>query len=1451
VKATFAKKHESDAKSQSDASAQGAARGAREADRGGAAGMPLFLQPQLSAGAGLLQPKLSVSRPDDPYEREAEQVAAQVVASGRSAAAPLISAAPIQAGRMVQRCAACAAGKPCARCQAEQLLQRQASDPDQLAEPALPAAALQSLGAGQPLDPTARAMMEARFGQSFADVQIHADSGSAAVAQQLHAHAFTVGQHIYFGSARYEPQSASGQRLLAHELTHTVQQRGGSVAPMPARRSADGAARAAAPTRSQRGPLAISAQPSATIQRYSLGEFASDLGDAAGTVYDAGASAAGAVYDTGAAVVGAGLELAGDALELLVEQVAPELAELIDKGPFEYFKGYVVGMIEDWLPSFLSDISPGEIIDSFISGLSEAFALVEGILQGDAASCQAFADILGAIRELASSLIDNPVVQALKDLFSAVSDTISTVAKLVLAPAFDLLRDILGGAWDAIKSVATTVWGWISTVRDYAGEALDWVLEQLGLSGGGGSEGGIFDWIKEQASAIWDSIKETFAPVIGPIQTVLGVMFALSPLGQVYLLIKYAPKVVEAVQWLWAHRDDPNIIRSAHEQMGNTILPTLLETFAGFRDMLQGAANWLLEMLSSLATGVLELLGGISGVPLLSLAEDFIQTLADGVNSLLAWGQNALQSIVTTIQEVGQSIWSFVEPYKNVLTSIALAIANPPMIPVILAGWAWGLLPDCIKAPIIDFFLDILIWAIDALPELMIFGPLWPILKSGILGFFRRMREQSPEVKERISNKIAKIMSGQSLDFLIGFVKGFLQGLWEGITDPFMMIWMVIEGLNYAQGYLERLAAETLGVGSAPAPATAAAAPTAAVSAATVSASPASAAPETARGTAPAGALGAAADVDPALGTRVGEMAQELEPPVTSVTENFWSAVSDYFNSSEGMTFDSLVTKLGEAWDSLRGKVEEAGGQLADKAVEFLAGDGAEGEMGSAVGWLAGTIAFEVLLDVITAGIWAATGPVAKAIQKFMTKAKEVIEEVFALFRKLGSYLIDGVKKLGKMVSEAAGGAFKLVKDALGEIGEKLVRYADEIISRFGGGAGRRTEQKLAAEAEQKLAREAEQKLATEAEQKLATNAEQKLATEGEQKAAKEGEQKAATEAEQKAAEMPAAMAQARAIEASMDADDLPVPVLIGALDSIVKSRYKWIERFEAEPQGGRYLIYMIASKTLVGDYTPGTEPAKTGESKQPDEPAAADPNAAQTQKPGKKPAERAQIQSQADIDNLRANPPSKPSNLTPEEEARWERYLDYRRQRLDAIEAELKANPHALPDIDPPRTWDSYNEFRSPLERGPSYQGDFAKDLRTQNPDVVVGENVGVSKRGGGTTKYPDQFEYNPVTGEAKTYSNKSRDFANLKDVEGTVEGDVREALTQYGGTIEVRRPGPLAEGSSVNLFEKKVRVSEVTLVYDSRLAPAEARALIVATAQAKAAEIYKTIKLRVIFWP
>ena len=126
---------------------------------------------------------------------------------------------------------ACACGGACPKCQTEQpghgheRLQTQrvgSGDRGQTDAPPIVREVLRS--PGQPIDPATRASMGSRFGHDFSRVRVHTDDRAARSAQAINAIAYTTGNHIAFGANQYQPQTSTGLRLFAHELTHVVQQ---------------------------------------------------------------------------------------------------------------------------------------------------------------------------------------------------------------------------------------------------------------------------------------------------------------------------------------------------------------------------------------------------------------------------------------------------------------------------------------------------------------------------------------------------------------------------------------------------------------------------------------------------------------------------------------------------------------------------------------------------------------------------------------------------------------------------------------------------------------------------------------------------------------------------------------------------------------------------------------------------------------------------------------------------------------------------------------------------------------------------------------------------------------------------------------------------------------------------------------------------------------------------
>jgi hypothetical protein len=98
--------------------------------------------------------------------------------------------------------------------------------PEGRAHPDVEAAIARSRGGGSPLDPGTRERLSPALGDPLSDVRVHTDDGADALTNAVAARAFATGSDVFFAQGEYRPGSPEGERLLAHELTHVVQQRG-------------------------------------------------------------------------------------------------------------------------------------------------------------------------------------------------------------------------------------------------------------------------------------------------------------------------------------------------------------------------------------------------------------------------------------------------------------------------------------------------------------------------------------------------------------------------------------------------------------------------------------------------------------------------------------------------------------------------------------------------------------------------------------------------------------------------------------------------------------------------------------------------------------------------------------------------------------------------------------------------------------------------------------------------------------------------------------------------------------------------------------------------------------------------------------------------------------------------------------------------------------------------
>ncbi len=182
--------------------------------------------------APFFQAKLTVNKPGDEHEREADAVADQVMrmpafvpSAGKQGDVPIVQRMHFMPVSGVQRA--------CTHCEQEKQKEEEkegvqrketgGGDAGGKTAPSVVSEVLSS-GGGQPIEGGTRQFMESRFGHDFSQVRIHTDARAAESASAIRARAYTSGRNVVFGSGEYQPGGEGGKRLLAHELVHVEQQ---------------------------------------------------------------------------------------------------------------------------------------------------------------------------------------------------------------------------------------------------------------------------------------------------------------------------------------------------------------------------------------------------------------------------------------------------------------------------------------------------------------------------------------------------------------------------------------------------------------------------------------------------------------------------------------------------------------------------------------------------------------------------------------------------------------------------------------------------------------------------------------------------------------------------------------------------------------------------------------------------------------------------------------------------------------------------------------------------------------------------------------------------------------------------------------------------------------------------------------------------------------------------
>jgi phage-related protein len=501
--------------------------------------------------------------------------------------------------------------------------------------------------------------------------------------------------------------------------------------------------------------------------------------------------------------------MAKDKLLELVDEVAPGFRKLFEGGGIVSFLQEVVS--KAFRSMFDGVLAPFRTAMAFASGLKASFSKAVSWFEmiGGQLARNDCSGILAAARRVGAffSSTFGPVVDKVRSVASTVSGFFKSIWESVGAPVMDFLKKVGGALWDSVKGFISDIGAFIGRVKSALGDAWTKVKGWLGIEAEEGTDegGGLWEWIKTKAKGVWDGILDLLQPVMGPLKVVGGVLLALSPAGPVLAVIRAWPHLQRAFAWVQQAWADLNLVVRAKELFANTVLPAVIGAAEQVGSALASAASWVLGMLSRISAGAAKAASALSGGGILQPLAEVVNFANAQFQKLLEWAQGGLRQASSGLRTMFQRLAAFIQPILDVLKRLIAIAVNPFGIPGLLMGSLWLIVPQCLKGPIIDFIVDILLTVLRALPPMPMLGPLFPFVKAAMIGFLEKVKSFDMDRKIAVSNKMAKIVSGGSAAFAFGYLKGLALGVWEAVIGPIRAIADLFELPALVQQFFERL----------------------------------------------------------------------------------------------------------------------------------------------------------------------------------------------------------------------------------------------------------------------------------------------------------------------------------------------------------------------------------------------------------------------------------------------------------------------------------------------------------------------------------------------------------------------------------------------------------------------------------------------------------------------
>lgn len=692
--------------------------------------------------AATVHPSLKVGAPDDPFEREADRMAEKVM-------------------RMPQLSFSGGGGVRPERNSNQQLQRNEEENSDiqtkpvpglqRTAEGGMQTSAgftskLKTGDTGTPLPTPVKQGMESAFQADFSPVKIHTGTEAASLSSEIGAQAFAYQNHIYFNENKYNPESSEGKFLLAHELTHTVQQ---------------GASK--------------------TVQR-----DPDDNPPAEESWLD---------------------KLKNKGFETVLQPILPaDIFEILKKikngGLLNYIKEILFGLFKTLFNKIgFSDEEIMTIIKIFVLLKNQLPVIIDGLSKGDCKPLFAALNLLSTVLGAIAGRVWDRLMEAIEPIRQWLLDIWNTY----ISPAIDKITAFAGEAWEKIKRFGKWLWDifYQYIIKPYK-DAWDWISKKLGI--GDSDEPGVLGYVSDKLSEAWTSIKEELRPVIEPIQQVIDGIKSLVDMDAIRKFQEDAKKWLdEVVKTATAMGSDEDAVANKQLTLRDVLLPALNKAIDKLKQTIAAAGDWLVDKVNYLTDKVNGFITGIQNNSYLSPVYSLISWIPKTIDSIHDWATDKVHWVFDKIVEGVEYLRQFIEPIITMLQKVVTVVGDLlGHLPDFILGVPFMFLPKCIKDPIIKWLTEVILKKIPLIAEFIELTEKWEQIKTaaltvikqvfldgqlekGLWTFFKTLLDLLGIDPTLVTTVVAK--AAQNFSDIISKPGEFFKNVWLVIKGGFKRFW--------------------------------------------------------------------------------------------------------------------------------------------------------------------------------------------------------------------------------------------------------------------------------------------------------------------------------------------------------------------------------------------------------------------------------------------------------------------------------------------------------------------------------------------------------------------------------------------------------------------------------------------------------------------------------------